>query len=229
MYKIYSQEIKKCQPVDQNHKLAYSFLKGGICLTEKVLVIKTELLPLFQTKYLTHPGQIHALLEVCQDNYLFLDRPKAETDPSYKQLITYVTLLCSDSVMALQRTTAQSEKRLHGKLSLGVGGHINKDDDSSTLVDIISRALFRELKEELWLDTSTQPTLQGIINDDSNSVGTVHIGLHYILHVQERPLVRETAKMTATWYKPSQLAALRPHLETWSQILLPALTKIDHL
>lgn len=198
-------------------------------MTEKVLVVKAELLNLPGTKYLTDPGHIQRLLKVCQDNYFFLNRVEAETDPSHKQLIPYVTLLSSGSVLVLERTAAQSEKRLHGKLSLGVGGHINLVDTSSSLAKIIARAMVRELQEELWLDTMTQPVLRGIINDNSNSVGSVHLGLHYFLPVQERPRVRETDKMVANWLAPAQLEALRPRLETWSQILLPTLTKADHL
>lgn len=198
-------------------------------MTEKVLVVKTELLELPTTQYLTDHGYIQVLLEICQDNYFFLDRAEAETDPGHKQLIPYVTLLSSGSILALERTAAQSEKRLHGKLSLGVGGHINLVDTGSSLAEIIARAMTRELQEELWLGTMTQPVLQGIINDDSNSVGSVHLGLHYFLHVEEKPRVRETDKMVATWLESAQLEALRPRLETWSQILLPALTRADHL
>lgn len=198
-------------------------------MNEKVLVVKTELLSLPKAQYLADPRRVQALLEICQENYRFLDRGQAEADPSYKQLIPYVTILCQDAVLVLERTSAQSEERLHGKLSLGVGGHINPEDQGGALAEVIARAMARELREELWLKTDAQPVLLGLINDDTNSVGSVHLGLHYLLRVPTRPRVRETDKMTAAWRHPAQLEALRPRLETWSQILLPALLKAVHL
>ena len=198
-------------------------------MKERVLVVETELLPLPETQYIADPQRIQALLEISQENYRFLARAEAEADPGYKQLIPYVTILCQDEVLVLERTSAQSEERLHGKLSLGVGGHIDWDDRGGTLAEVIARAMARELREELWLETTAQPVLQGLINDDTNAVGSVHLGLHYLLSVPTRPRVRETEKMTAAWRKPAQLEALRPRLETWSQILLPALVRADHL
>lgn len=215
--------------VDPNRILAYYLDKGGKFMTnEEVLAVKTELLNLSTTEYISDKGEITAFMAASAD-YSFIERPLAEKDASYKQLIPYVTVICQGQILALERTTAQSEARLHGKLSLGVGGHINPVDEGRDLAQTISQAMARELGEELWLQPENQPLLAGLINDDTNSVGSVHLGIHYILHVQSRPRVRETDKMKALWVQPAQLVALRPRLETWSQILLPALAKAVHL
>lgn len=196
---------------------------------EQILVVPTELLKLPRSNYISDPNLIRELLTVCASNYRFMSRKEAENDPSCKQLIPYITIVNQASVLCLERTTAQGEARLHGKISLGAGGHINPVDKDNTLDDIIARAMARELREELWLDPADLPTLKGLINDDSNPVGTVHLGLHYILQVNTRPRVRETDKMKASWLEVSQLEALRPRMETWSQILLPALAIADPL
>lgn len=192
-------------------------------MTEQVLVVETQRLSLTESRYISNLEQVQSLLDICSKNYRFFDRDKAEADPSYKQLIPYVTII-SDQVLCLERTSAQSEERLHGKISLGVGGHINPDDTSPNFQELIRKAMFRELTEELWIEP-TEPILVGLINDQSNPVGAVHLGLHYILKSAQRPLVRETDKMKALWCAPPQLAALRPRMETWSQILLPKLSK----
>lgn len=196
--------------------------------TEQVLAVKAELLNLSAQEYISDKKEIAAFLGASA-NYSFIERPLAEKDASYKQLIPYVTVICRGHILALERTAAQSEARLHGKLSLGVGGHINPVDEGRDLAQTISQAMARELGEELWLQPANPPLLTGLINDDTNSVGSVHLGIHYILQVQSRPLVRETDKMKALWVAPHQLEALRPRLETWSQILLPKLAKAVHL
>lgn len=194
---------------------------------EQVLVVKTAELRLSAKQYI-EGEDIRSFLSK-EGRYSFIDRAEAENNPAYKQLIPYATLTKAGFILVLERTSAQSETRLHGKLSLGVGGHINPNDEGASLDATIARALNRELNEELWLETPVQPRLLGLINDDSNSVGSVHLGLHYLVTVAERPLVRETDKMNANWLEPSQIEALRPRLETWSQILLPKLTKMVRL
>lgn len=196
--------------------------------SEQVLAVKAELLNLSAKEYISDKEEIATFLGASA-NYSFIERSLAEKDSSYKQLIPYVTVICRGYILALERTAAQSEARLHGKLSLGVGGHINPVDEGRDLAQTISQAMARELEEELWLQHTNPPLLAGLINDDTNSVGSVHLGIHYILTVQSRPGVRETDKMKALWVQPLQLEALRPRLETWSQILLPALASAVHL
>ena len=52
----------------------------------------------------------------------FRDRPQAEEDAQWKQMIPYVCILHEGSMLVLQRLKTQGEKRLHGKRSVGVGG-----------------------------------------------------------------------------------------------------------
>jgi predicted NUDIX family phosphoesterase len=59
----------------------------------------------------------------------FADRPAAESDPSRKQIIPYAVVLRGDQVFAAERLTGGGESRLHGKLSIGIGGHVNPIDE----------------------------------------------------------------------------------------------------
>ncbi|HOC06237.1 MAG: NUDIX domain-containing protein [Bacillota bacterium] len=196
--------------------------------TELVLVVKAQDLNLSAREYISDAREIDAFLEAAK-GFSFMPRPAAEQDAAYKQLIPYVSVICNEHILTLERTTAQGETRLHGKMSLGVGGHINPEDRGEDLLATISQAMARELREELWLQSKVPPVLAGLINDDTNSVGSVHLGIHYILPVQTRPRVRETDKMIARWLQPHQLEDLAPRLETWSQILLPHLARAGQL
>ncbi|MBI4682239.1 MAG: hypothetical protein HY757_03970 [Nitrospirae bacterium] len=60
----------------------------------------------------------------------------------------------------------------------------------------------------------------GIINDESNSVSKVHLGLLYELEVQSPEYrVLESEKMTAKWVSENELRDYYDGLETWSQIV----------
>jgi predicted NUDIX family phosphoesterase len=64
----------------------------------------------------------------------------------------------------------------------------------------------------------------GLINDDSNAVGSVHLGIVHVLEV-ERPEVasRESELVECGFETLEQLLADRERFETWSQITLDAL------
>jgi predicted NUDIX family phosphoesterase len=117
----------------------------------------------------------------------------------------------------LQRTPKQTEARLHHKLSLGIGGHINPD--TPDLFD----GLQKELEEEVDVAGDYDLTFVGILNDDTTDVGRVHLGAVYVLDAHDGNVtVRETEKMSGRWVERGDLAEHRQAMETWSQIVYDA-------
>ncbi|MCC6741949.1 MAG: NUDIX domain-containing protein [Planctomycetia bacterium] len=151
----------------------------------------------------------------------FVDRPPAEEDPSLKQIIPYAMVRCGRRVLTLTRLAKQTEKRLHNKMSIGVGGHINPDGG---LEGIVERGLRRELEEELHVRAEARIRPVGYINDDSSPVGSVHFGLVFeVLAATEDVSVRETELMEGGFRDAGELPALAERMESWSRFL------VDHL
>lgn len=187
-------------------------------MTEQVMVVEREKI----APYLVERGlvreQLDEILDAIYDGHFFLDRPTAELSPQYKQIIPYVIIRHGQSYFLLQRTQKQTEARLHHKLSLGIGGHINPD--TPDLLD----GLHKELEEEVNVAGDYDLTFAGILNDDTTEVGTVHLGAVYVLEAHDADVtVRETEKMTGRWVDAAELPALREQLETWSQIVYDTL------
>jgi predicted NUDIX family phosphoesterase len=156
-----------------------------------------------------------AILEIILHEGLFLDRAIAESSPRYKQIIPYVLIRHGEAYYLLQRTDKQTEARLHHKLSIGIGGHINPDAP-----DLIE-GLQKELEEEVEVEGDYDLSFVGILNDDTTDVGRVHLGAVYVLDSHTGNVeVRETDKMTGRWANREELAAQRDAMETWSQIVL---------
>jgi predicted NUDIX family phosphoesterase len=146
-------------------------------------------------------------------------RDEAEYNFEHKQVIPYVTVRHNNDYLLLQRTKQQSEKRLHNKYSLGIGGHINPLDDMDE-ENIIIKSLYRELNEEVLVKDQDGLSFIGIINDESNSVSRVHLGLFYVLEASTPEFrVLETDKMTAQWVPEKDLKEYYEGLETWSQVV----------
>lgn len=151
----------------------------------------------------------------------YLDRPAAEDDPTHKQLIPYVVVRDAERVFLMHRTDAGGDPRLHGKASIGVGGHLNPVDEGD---DALMSGLRREWLEELEADWEPEFELIGLLNDDSNPVGAVHLGVVFSVEANGRPVdVREHDKLVGGFAGTDELAASWPRLETWSQLVADAL------
>lgn len=123
------------------------------------------------------------------DNFKYMRRGLAEEDPTHKQPVGYAMVVNPSlkQIFAYQRSAKDSnytEKRLQGKWSWGVGGHIEKFDIENG--NPLHASMLRELEEEVYIDGSVNPRVIGYINDDSNAVGTVHFGVLYVVETDSK-------------------------------------------
>lgn len=157
-------------------------------------------------------------------NHFFMDRAAAEDDPSHKQLIPYCVIRCGDRIVNYTRGKSGGESRLHAKRSVGVGGHINPVDTGGgrTGPDAYQAAVERELEEELVFDLPHTNTIIALLNDDSNPVGQVHLGVVHLIEIEEEAVhSNEDALADLCFTDLSELnGPLFERLETWSQFCI---------
>ncbi len=162
----------------------------------------------------------------------FINRSQAEENPGYKQIIPYVLMSCDGKYLSYVRGTRAGEGRLTGLRSIGIGGHINPADNEVPLFDTDFREMYltaveREVAEEVSVETNHTDRIVALLNDDSNEVGSVHLGIvhHWIL---EAPEVRKREQMITqmAFMKPAELQDVRDTMETWSQLCLSGLDKM---
>jgi predicted NUDIX family phosphoesterase len=173
--------------------------------------------------------------EVPLDDYLdrirmkgfFVERRHAETDSSLKQIIPYCVLTRGESVFLMRRKDAGGESRLFNLHSIGVGGHINPVDGSE---DILLAGLTRELEEELVVEGRWDVEPLGVINDESQPVGSVHFGLVYGIRPEGEVSVRETDQLEGRWTHASRLLEMlsenRETFESWSALILDRIREV---
>lgn len=154
-------------------------------------------------------------------NHFFMDRAEAEEDPTHKQLIPYCIFRCGDRILHYTRGKAGGESRLHAKISVGVGGHVNPVDmgEGRTGPDAYHAAVTREIEEELNLPEEHEHRIIGLLNDESNPVGQVHLGIVHLVDLQSDAVSSREDALTDMGFLP--LATLNgelfERLETWSQ------------
>lgn len=190
---------------------------------EEVLVVRRALLD--------ELGMFHGILTEETDRYMdrlldsqnhfFMDRAAAEEDPSHKQLIPYCVFRCGNRILHYTRGKAGGESRLHAKISVGVGGHINPIDtgDGRTGPEAYFAAVSRELEEELVMGSKRTSRIIALLNDDSNPVGQVHLGIVHLVDLDNEDVASREDALTDLQF--SSLEELRgplfDRLETWSQ------------
>jgi predicted NUDIX family phosphoesterase len=156
----------------------------------------------------------------------FLPRRRAENDPSYKQLIPYQLFRRGDGFFVYQRGKKVGEQRLAGRLSLGIGGHINSDDASHFLLSpqTYQEALQRERCEELTGLPPCDPLFIGLINDDSDAVSAVHLGAVHlsVLSLDTTPTIRGAGEdlQSRGFWTAATIEQEANRFERWSLLAL---------
>ena|SRR3990167_8261277 len=183
---------------------------------EKVLVVKREYL--FKDDALQGLGKVDfdAYLKIIKEKKEFLPRGKMETDPNYKQIIPYLIFVHEEKFFLMQRKSKASEARLQNKFTLGIGGHIREEDlNSDSIVDWAKR----EFHEEVNYSGNLEIEPMGLLNDDSNDVGKVHLGFVFLLKGDSAKI---SVKSELESGKLATLEECKMHeaqMETWSQLV----------
>ena len=195
-------------------------------MTERVLVLPRAEVPGgcdFTGIRPVDPSALDELRSAVARHGRYVERPEAEVRPDLKQLIPYVVVRDGGQVFLMQRTDAGGDARLHGKASIGVGGHLNPVDEGQ---DPLLAGLRREWAEELEARWEPDFRLVGLLNDDSNPVGAVHMGVVFEVEAHGRPLqVRERDKLSGRFVEPDALDEVWERLETWSQLAAAAMVR----
>jgi predicted NUDIX family phosphoesterase len=193
-------------------------------MSEQVLVVRRSLFDQLGSFHGLNP-EIDRYLPVFLEpgNHFFVPRAEAEDDPSLKQLIPYVVVTAGEKILHYRRGTGSGETRLLKKGSVGIGGHINDGDGLGEAFDraAYQRALMRELQEELTIETCFIERPLALLNDDTNPVGAVHLGIVHQCHLAEDNVkANEEAIAELGFFTLEELAARHEELETWSQLVV---------
>lgn len=197
---------------------------------EMVLVVRRSLLEslgIFQGLQFDVDRYLAPMLS--RENNFFAPRSSAETDPSLKQIIPYAILVSRGNVLRYTRGKKSGEQRLVAKGSIGIGGHMNDCDEGLFALDkdAYLAGVQREIDEELVVERPLANRIVALINDDSNEVGEVHLGVVHVLELASPSAEkRESMILGIDFLTVEQLHAERETLETWSQICVDNLEKL---
>lgn len=187
---------------------------------ELVLVVRRELLFEEEAWHGIKAVDYAHYEQLVRDHQEFLPRVRMETDPRYKQIIPYLIFRHGDQYFVMQRKSQASEQRLQGKLSLGIGGHINPSDLAGATVIDWAR---REFTEEVDFAGTFTVNFLGILNDDSNEVGKVHAGFVFLLEGDSADILPREEFKSGSLMTLEACKEQYQRMESWSQMVIDML------
>jgi predicted NUDIX family phosphoesterase len=191
---------------------------------ENILVVKRD--HLFPADFAAWQGlravDFTHYIDLIQEKKEFLPRSRMETDPRYKQIIPYLVFTADNRYFLMQRRPNASEQRLQNKFTLGIGGHIRQEDiGSNSLMDWARREFHEEVT---YTDTFSIEPL-GILNDDSNAVGQVHIGFVLLLKGTTPNISVKSELKSGHLVTLEECLMHKEQLESWSAYVVDYLVR----
>jgi predicted NUDIX family phosphoesterase len=165
-------------------------------------------------------------LRLIAERRQFRARGDVEEDSDYQQIIPYIVFHHGDRYLLTRRLKQSTERRLRHLYSLGVGGHINHADvdTDDPAADPVTQGLRREFEEEVVYEGAWQHRLIGLINDDSNDVSRVHLGVVFLVTGDQPDIaIREVGKLEGELLRLEEMKMYYLDMESWSQLIY------DHL
>ncbi len=195
-----------------------------------ILAAKSRGLPDFCMQTGFYPCAQDEIIDHIEGAGLWLGpRPILEEDPTYRQTIPYVILQYQNKIVQYTRTSSGGEGRLHGRASIGLGGHIDLEDviGDASKIDLrqtLGRAAARELDEELGIVEFADKCWMGLLVDNDSAVGRVHVGVVGLWTLCSAPSGQfEEAIGDVSLKSLDELHSEKNRMETWSAMLLPHL------
>src|SRR3990167_4314201 len=198
-------------------------------VNERVLVVPRSKIFAHGTWHGINSENPSKYLRLILANHKFLPRGKVENDPSWQQIIPYLVLDSGGKIFLMKRKGNHTESRLSGMYSIGVGGHINREDVKgvgklSSTAQVFSLAK-REFEEEVEYKGTYQTKFVGLLNDDSNEVGMVHLGLIVHLSGDSKDAKVKDEHKSGKFVSFAELDKYKNRMETWSRIVYDFLEK----
>lgn len=172
-----------------------------------------------------HSDVIRTILS--QSDISMEDRATCETDPSLLQFIPYITVRNSKGkIFNYSRGTGSEEARLHAKLSVGLGGHVDSLPPAGvSLYEHLTNEAVRELKEEIGIDVNPRKLiLQAVLVNAETPVDQVHIGLSFTYTMEDTQDIVAEAKVIEKGGFAEKSELLQEEtfsrMENWSKLVL---------
>ena len=162
-------------------------------------------------------------------------RGDMEKDMSYLQPIPYTVIKQGNKYFTYTRLEGGGESRLHGKSSIGIGGHANNTEYAWSFEHLLAVNNSRELEEEVFIrdengeeidfhyELTKESVITGLMYNQTTEVDSLHLGVLNIISIPETWTVepKETDTLEGKFLTKQEIQEL--DLENWTASALSVL------
>ena len=155
----------------------------------------------------------------------WVSREKAELSADLFQPIPCAIVRNDLGEYCVLRRIKEGREDLRSKVSLVVGGHVDRCDETTGLSSLLLSTLKREVKEELGVESLSGIMPIGMVMDHSSVIASRHVGFVYELVISEEFKPQATEEFSADsilnrrLYAPTELSKFREEFDPWSFII----------
>jgi len=189
---------------------------------EEILVIRKEFLFPYGIIDGLQFVDVHEYESLIVSKGVFMRRSLVEENINFKQIIPYLIFMHKDKIFLMQRKSSASESRLKNKYSLGIGGHIRKEDLLNGDITLWAK---REFNEEVLYKGAFNIKPIGLLNDERDSVGMVHTGFVFLVEGDTDKIDVRSELKQGNLFCISECLRFYPKMESWSKIVFDYLKK----
>jgi predicted NUDIX family phosphoesterase len=185
---------------------------------EQVFVIPHMILSGINDKF-THVDHFHGIWNKFDTAGRYILRYDAEMNPEFQQLIPYILVQDPINKKFFVAERIAGEPRLIGRISLGFGGHINPCDGTK---DVLFKALYRELNEELYIEPTSAAKFVGYVKDMTSTTND-HTGCVFVVQATVAS-IKEKENLKGEWVSIKELEDSYFKFEGWAKYVIDYLS-----
>ncbi len=192
-------------------------------IDESILVVKrTNLFPNEVPQGLINVN-LNQYYQLIHEKKEFLWRSHMEIDQQYKQIIPIFVFLYENKIFLMQRSKTSGDARLNEKYTVGIGGHVRQEDLAEASIQEWG---WREFHEEIEYQGALNIKTLGMINDDSNDVGRVHLGFVFLAYGDSNQISIKSELQSGSLVSLEEAIQKGDQLESWTKIIIEYLLQI---
>lgn len=155
----------------------------------------------------------------------WLPRSQAETSRDFVQPIPCALIRSNTQRYCVLKRVRQTRADLRDRISLVVGGHVDKPDVPGSVFSLLQVTLLRELQEELRVTRVARTEPVGLVIDSFSITASRHVAFVYEVTVESRLTAQATeefsirSKFTGQFFTPIELDRFRAKFDPWSLVL----------
>ena len=165
---------------------------------------------------------VSSLSQTCR----WMPRSEAENSLDWVQPIPVALMTNEEGQWCILRRTKETRADLGARLTLVVGGHVDRNENSGDLLKLLSETVIRELDEEVGVTSDHDPKLVGFVVDNSSVLASRHIAFLFLVLTKQpvRALAPEEfakrSKYSGRFLSTPELLNLRDKFDPWSTVVI---------